>query len=325
MGLKEVCGTTIQSTQGSRNSGTSSPSHGRRSAGRLVRSPSAPVFSGGSSRNRGPSTSPFSNWHSRMACGRSGSPLGKTWAAGSSSSETTINSLANLRRPWSSSRSIPSTRRSLPCKRGRLTLSWHRVKPSCDHPLALPSSLIIRSFFPHPFLPRFRNRIWWTWLSFCSTCPQSCSPDTVRPSPLGGPTRACGWRTVQRWTSRRVLNSRSGWCRSGHAFPRRGREPVLGGAKAEHRRCQVLRAVLRVRPTSRYDRVARWGRWSRAVHPRFGGGRKRRRHYSNQARNCGGYEERRPQLSHFLGGHGGWRIEQASARKGKRCLLSPKP
>ena len=117
----------FKSSQGLRNSGTSSTSHGRYSKYPLVRCPSAPVFSGGSSTKRDLSRFPFSNWHSRMVCGRSGSPLGKTWAAGSSSSETTIRGLANLRRLCSSFWSIPSTRRSLPSKRGRLTFSWPRV------------------------------------------------------------------------------------------------------------------------------------------------------------------------------------------------------
>ena len=125
--------------------------------------------------------------------------------------------------------------------------------------------------FFHPFSPRFRNRIGRTWLSFRSTRPQSRFRDTVRTSPLRSPTRTRGGRTVQRWTPRCVPNSRGVWCRGGHAFPRGRREPVLGGAKASHYRCQVLRAILRVRRTSRYNRVAGRGRWPWALHPRFGG------------------------------------------------------
>jgi hypothetical protein len=144
----------LQSSQGSRNSGTSWTSHGRCSIYPQARcSPSAPVFSGGSSTKRDLSWFPFSNWHSRMVCGRSGSPLGRTWAAGSSSSETTIKHLANPRRPSSSSRSIPQTTRSLPCKRGRLTFLWPRVlyQPSFStHPPLGPASSSSSSSYAFP-------------------------------------------------------------------------------------------------------------------------------------------------------------------------------
>lgn len=88
-----------------------------------------------------------------MVCGRSGSPLGKTWAAGSSSFETTIKNLANLRRLCSSFRSIPSTRRSLPCKRGRLTFSWPRVTAVFFEPPGPASSSSSSYVSPPFFLP----------------------------------------------------------------------------------------------------------------------------------------------------------------------------
>jgi hypothetical protein len=186
--------------------------------------------------------------------------------------------------------------------------------------------IIIIICLPPFFLPRFRNRIGWTRFSFCSTNPKSRPSDIVRPSPLRGPTRARGRRTLKRWTPRGIPDSRGGWRRGRHAVPRRGRESVLGRTQAGHRRRQVRvrRAVLRLRRTSRFDWVAGRGGWPRAVHPRSGGDRRRRRYYSNQGGSCRRHEERRPELSHRLGRHRSRTAKQTSTRKGKRVPpLSP--
>jgi hypothetical protein len=155
--------------------------------------------------------------------------------------------------------------------------------------------------------PPPRHRIGRPRLGFLPPRPESRSSDSVRPSARRSTARPRRRRTLRRCTPCRLPDSRRGGRGGGHAVPLRAGEPIQRRPKASHHRRQVRdrRAILRVRQTARYDRVASGDGRPGVGHACGGGCRKRRGYYSDKGRSFGGREEGGPQLSYCLGGH--WR------------------